>query len=52
MIQEFIVEVESGFGFIFEQDIPKYWKEFAGVEIAEDELADLKIALAEYNLLK
>jgi hypothetical protein len=53
MIQEFINEVESGFGFIFEEDVKKYWKQAMGSEVEDAfQYQDILTGLRDHNLLK
>ena len=52
MLQEFISEIESGFGFIFEDDVKKYWAQSTGDTLPEEDYDDILDALRQHNLLK
>lgn len=53
MIQEFINEIESGLGFIFEDDVKKYWNQWRGDNIeSEEQYQEILNELRAHNLLK
>lgn len=50
MKEEFLSEVESGFGFIFESDIDKYWRGLFSEDITDEVKAEL-IEMLNYRAL-
>lgn len=52
MASEFIAEIESGFGFIFEDDVKKYWTQSMGDTLPEEHYQAVLQSLREHNLLK
>lgn len=52
MIQEFIAEIEAGLGFIFDEDLAKYWVEFFGDNPTEEQLDELRGELGIKSMLR
>lgn len=52
LVEEFIVEIEVGFGFIFEADVKKYWNQAMGDYVNEEDYPRLLDKLREHNLLR
>jgi len=52
LISEFISHVNSGFGFIYQDDVSKYYQELFGESLPENDKQELLDDLREKNLLK
>lgn len=53
MMHEFVSEIETGLGFIFKEDVEKYYKWYSGgEELSSEEKQELLNMLTAANLLK
>lgn len=52
MFNEFKGYIESGFGKIYAEDIPKYWDMVIGDDLTEEEIAQLEQYLSESNMIQ
>lgn len=51
-IKHFTEKVRDGIGFIFSEDVRKYYEEYNGVKLEEEEVEEIEDKLKEMNLIR